>query len=542
MDTRPSQVWFGLLALGAPLHAQERPRLPIEIKGRCVRAADGAALAGCKVTLSSYLAERPAPRLGGQPLPGPPRPVQTDADGRFVLRFLPRLGDFLRLEIHAPGMHPRTAIWNGLAPGTKIDCGDVRMSPGRMLRGRVVDRRGKPLPGVAGVTLRGLALPLGRGPGESAALARTQRGARDWMVVDAAADGSFELGPVPIGTHALAVAHKTTRLLSAKRVEVRVDGALPPLLVCLDGVRLVAGRVLGGDGQPAAGVRLHALCGSSGSSMATTDAAGRFVLYGSGGGLDQKVSFLIRDSAGHALPHGAIGAARWGDRQVELRLGRAYQMELEVVDAESGAAVEDFALRCFWWGGDRRSWTGTTTELLLRHEGGHPGGKLRLTRVLPGSNRLRVVPLSPRYLVSDLLAVHCPADGPPKPMRVALRRAAARIVVVRDFRGEPRVGQTVELIRPGAQALTPQTRVHDPRLRSPSTIPFPQAVLVDKAVTDAAGRCQLHGPPHESGLSLRLPFGGKRPGRRGRRAEAYIRNGLPDPRKAGKLEIQLTSR
>ncbi len=185
------------------------------------------------------------------------REVIAGADGRFEVHHL------------APGAYQLTARAADRVParltvevpaGTpRVDVGTVRLDPGAVLEGRVLDERGRPLAGAA-VFLVGE--PGGQQP------------------VETGADGAFriaDLEPGQVRFHVLAEGY----------VETSRDQTLPsgePLVVRLQPARALTGRVVGPRGEPAAGAQLRrieerAMGGMSSlgtRDLAQADAEGRF--------------------------------------------------------------------------------------------------------------------------------------------------------------------------------------------------------------------------------------------------------------------------
>ena len=158
---------------------------PAVVRGRCVDP-QGRALAGVKVDLigragNPQRLEEHLREHGPVDWSNPP-PIHTALDGRFEFRFVPPPPHEFQLWIHRDDRAPLVATWPRLSPGHHLDFGDVVLSPGVRVRGRVVDGTGAPAPRVV-LILDAMHRP---GPGEGA-LGRPGGGQ-----TQSREDGSFE--------------------------------------------------------------------------------------------------------------------------------------------------------------------------------------------------------------------------------------------------------------------------------------------------------------------------------------------------------------
>ncbi|MEO6596658.1 MAG: sigma-70 family RNA polymerase sigma factor, partial [Planctomycetota bacterium] len=111
----------------------------VEVRGRIVAAEDGQPLAGAKLTTN--LGWRSTTSKAEQ---FELAPVTTSADGRFAV-ICPPAAVSLFLWIAVEG---RCQRWYDASPPRAIDLGDVPMTRGHAVRGRLVDETGRPMPGV----------------------------------------------------------------------------------------------------------------------------------------------------------------------------------------------------------------------------------------------------------------------------------------------------------------------------------------------------------------------------------------------------------
>ncbi len=171
----------------------------------------------------------------------------TDASGRFAVAASP--AGRIDVEVRKPGFAPtfRRGVelpGEGAACGAPVDLGTFVLRPGARVEGRVVTRRGDPVPD-AEVFL------AERAPREGAPQVPRER------TPDATTDraGQFVLGDLPAGEpkHLVVAA-------AGHRTEV-VLGVRPPppepLLVRLDPVATLRGRVVDEEDVPVAGARVH---------------------------------------------------------------------------------------------------------------------------------------------------------------------------------------------------------------------------------------------------------------------------------------------
>ena len=267
----------------------------LAIRGRVV-GEDGAAIAGAKVQA-----------LGD----GRGREVEADAAGAFVLDGLAP-GNYLLLgrgDTAVPGPVTRVRV-------EARDVGGVVVTArrGAKLRGRVAP------PQVCEIRLE-----------LEHALGQLRGGAIPFMLapVTSAADGAFELGPVPHGPLALAA---RCRSGARGRLEVAAAQLGGELVVEVTPGAAIAGRVVDGKGKPVAGVTVMAAATRGGTETTTvvngvitsgvqtvTTAAGAYELVG----LDAGTYHVT------ALEHG---------RPLRLR-GKAPSVTLGATDRKTGVDV-----------------------------------------------------------------------------------------------------------------------------------------------------------------------------------------------------------
>jgi hypothetical protein len=243
---------------------------------------------------------------------GAPPPERTDARGEF------------RMAGVREGEYTVVAREGGRAPGFAVAVVEpegeatvsVVLSEGGYATGRIVDAERRPLAGR--VRLDGFA---GRSLPEFAS---------DVLTAQARADGTFALGPLPLGSLSLDVS--APRHVSRQvTVEIGARGRAPDLGdLVLDRGLSIAGRVRERGGRPLAGVSLRAErhgAGESSEAEAASEDDGAFLLAGLGSGRHD----VTASAAGYVAARSIADA---GGEPVELVLEPGGQIEGRVVDGD----------------------------------------------------------------------------------------------------------------------------------------------------------------------------------------------------------------
>jgi protocatechuate 3,4-dioxygenase beta subunit len=239
-----------------------------------------------------------------------PPSARTDRQGRFEMAGV------------TPGEYALEAREGGRAPGfgrvvvapEAEATASLVVSGGGFVTGRLVDDRGRPLRGRARVdAVDDLALP----PSMS-----------DRLAAEARDDGTFALGPLPVGELALGLAAegRAARRLSAV---VGAPGRTVDLGdVVLDTGLAITGRVLDGEDRPVPGARITARSETPGEPIpveAETGDDGRFDM----GGLEPGRYRITVAAAGHAS---TMARAEAGAEPLEVVLEPAGAIGGRVVD------------------------------------------------------------------------------------------------------------------------------------------------------------------------------------------------------------------
>jgi carboxypeptidase family protein len=293
---------------------------------------------------------------------GAPPPERSDARGEFRLDGVP------------PGEYTVVAREGARAPGIAVAVVEpggeatvsLTVSDGGYAVGRIVDAEGRPVAGQVRVeSWNGRSLP---------------GFACDSLAANTKADGSFALGPLPVGS--LGVAASAPRF-ATRRVdaELAARGRTVDLGdLALDAGLAIRGRVHDREGNGIAGAEVHAERhgpGSPSEGEAVSEADGGFVV----GGLELGSHDLRATALGYAP---AEATATSGGDPVDLVLEPGGQMEGRVVDAD-GSPVEDARV----WAENERGRSGSGGVLGGRSDEGD--GRFVVRDVAAGRYALQVL-------------------------------------------------------------------------------------------------------------------------------------------------------
>lgn len=360
---------------GAALPGRPAPPLRLvltagaTLRGRVAGEA-GAPVAGARLVLV------PSPQGGvtdelRHPRQRPPQQVEAaaDAEGAFEVRHL-AAGRY-DLRATAPGFAPLLVPGIELAASpAPLDLGLVTLAAEAAIEGEVVDARGEPVAGAEVEAVASEELRTFRSgalaPAPSAAAATDER-------------GRFRIGELRPGDRLdLTVRHP--RHVAKRLPEVEAPTS-EPLRIALVDARSIAGRVLGPDGEPVAGVVVNARGECRGEArgvltVSSTDAAGDFRIEGLAPGRCDLVA-----SAEGFVPAERRGLEVPAERDLEglvLRLERGEVLEGVVVD-EDGAPAADAMVTART---DSRSGAGRFGGLRDETDG---DGRYRLEGLAPGT-------------------------------------------------------------------------------------------------------------------------------------------------------------
>lgn len=378
--------------------------------------------------------------------------ARSDEGGRFELG-LP--ADLLRSQIlvaiEIDGRLRVERSVNDLRASARFDLGVIELFAGSSMAARVCDPEGTP---VAGAEVRYGAVVTTDAEGRF----RFREGfARGMHRVPIVATGFLD----------------TVFSLELPLVE-------EPMLT-LARARSIEGYTMDELGRPMAGVRVRAVATKACCEVAS-DAAGRFAIYDNRGAGDYVTLIVLSELVEKWQSNGPVP---WGTRDLLVSLQRRFGFALEVVDRETGAPVESFAVI-------QLARTQRPEPTNLQQAGRHPGGKLRVSGVPRGERRLWVVPEDPRWMPHEREDFVLEPDAE-LALRIELERRPELSFLVRDAHGAPIANAELELLR---SPLDRELRVSEPTridgtglLRSKNG----ECALLDRSRSDEQGRATLHG-------------------------------------------------
>ncbi len=405
----------------------------------------------------------------------------TGRDGTFEVRFAPvtERGYVLRATAHRKvSLRCRYAQ---LEPGQVHDLGDVVMTNGCIVSGRLLDEDGVPHGNVPVRLFCGNTETAEPGP------ERTRR----TTTLD---DGTFAF-PHALQPGTWIVHLDGLRLVERRNEEIGADDATRYLdLECLAPRETLHGTVVDDRGVPVEGASVRVASTRillKGDDAGNTGPDGRFRLVRMPEDGD-RVALIVQAPEFEDLHTRPVHT--WGRDDIELRLQPRGRVQLVVIDGATNEPVEAFGVR--WMS------TGTnapgTNSWSRRFGGTHEGGRLWLSGAARGPQLLRVEPEGEDYGPSPIVRFVLPRT---QPVRVELHRPAERDVLVVDPDGQPIRGSRVELLHRHGAPVSPGSRAVSPT--SPMVATPDAALLLGEAETDQEGRAMLRGAPAR-GLTLRV--------------------------------------
>ena len=416
--------------------------------------------------------------------------VVSDADGAFAIA-LPIAIDSVTLAVEAAD---RVGVSRNLKMTARnLELGDVALRRAGRVSGMLADDRGQPCRN------RLVALM----PGQHIA---RQDGFREQLVwqVRTEVDGSFAL-PLPLPAGALRVhAPELPTLLGDGNHVLRCGEQLHLSLRCRSW-RVsdeLTGIVCDAAGQPVSDAVVQALVEPRDDApvlLATrTDHAGAFFLL-RGSATPAAVCLRVLATGGHLEP-AVSGPHAFGGAGLRIELPAAAGIWLQVVDAETGAAIEQFAVQHVALTKVRDAAAGSR-----KHDGHHEHGRCWLDGVAAGDHEVIVWPTDPGWLPCLPHAFH--VDGRVREVRVALARASDLPVTVLSAAGKPVPGVSVQLVLPASNGVVrdlSQLLLHGGLRVRPN-------VRLAAAQTDSLGVARLRWQAGGKDLQLRLHGGGIAP-------------------------------
>lgn len=470
-------------AAGDTADAAARVAVPVAdpklatLRGRCVDE-NGTPLAGCKVSLHGWGAnsERMDDWLkdhNEEPKWKDPPAITTAADGVFVFTFWPPPPFQFTVDVRQDGRGTMGGRWSGIAEGSAKDVGDVRMSPGVRVSGRVVDEQGKPREKDY-VTL------------QRDRTARSRDGIEPiWGEQTVSkVDGSFTLRNwLPPGDYTIST--QGSELQSPKTVQLvaeRRDEVLALVVRVPTPGEMISGRVLDDAGAPVRGIEIEDRS-AYGRSSARSGRDGTFKLEQRGAG-GAKTASLVLSSQDYEVDEAPREVA-WGTQDVEFRVRKAAALTLRITD-EQGAPVDSYLVRLIQR--NRSRWSSSDSE--PRAKGKQEDGTVVIAGLTKGDWMLMVEFAA----ASGFCAMQLDFTQDTGPKRFDLRAAPAQRRTLRVVGPDgPIAGTTVQLCDLFGSPLTDDRMVmqRDHWLMNSGNR---NALVLWEGTTDGDGRVVMAGP------------------------------------------------
>ena len=465
----------------AETSASDSPDVAV-MRGRCVDGGSGAELAGCTATLRGN---------GPSSWESPPE-VVTGADGRFEIRFAPPPSFAFFLFVEAPGRAKMLGRFSKLKAGTVTDVGDVPMSPGTMVRGRVVDEGGLPQPKISVILAGADATPRGKiGPQSHFELVSKPDGA---IASDA---------PLPAGTYRIEV-RPPVELVAPQAIDL-AQGAEERLLEvkvrAASDADAIVGVVLDEFGKPVNGADVdYSPRGYKGNTSwsITSDEQGAFRIQRVD--QDRAKPVTVKASREGYDPPAVSIKAKWGTKDVVVVLRRGVAVQVVVRDGDTDKPLERYGVRCIRLTGTGASQRDSTR---VREQAFHRDGIAELPRVARGRHLLLVEPEGEDWKGHAFRQLEVTDSGePPPPVEVTVWRVVKKTVRVRRKDGSLVLATGVDLLR--RLDDTPVDESTRAVSRDELTVAYDRiAQRIDSGATGSDGTIELAAPPHEK-LILRV--------------------------------------
>ncbi len=450
------------------------------LRGRCVDGR-GTPLAGCKVQLNGW--ECNSQRMetwlkdhADKPIWKNPDTITTGSDGVFAFTFWPPPPFQFALDVDCNGCAGMGGRWTELAEGATRDVGDIAMSPGVHVVGRVIDDGNVPQEREY-VTLRR------RGDGRAVFDAIVPRGSSQAV---SRPDGAFTMrGWLPPGDYE--VTTQKSELQSPERVTLTIERPEVDLVVVVRQRRAedaISGRVIDETGAPVPRARIDDRS-ARGWASAASERDGTFEIRRQKTN-DSKTASLILVSNEYEVGADGPRQVAWGTKDVEFRVTTAPSLTVRVTDA-THAPVGSYLVRLI----PRNRNGSSSDDSRARAQGRHDDG----TVVIPGLTRgdwLLFVEF-PSDLGFDAIAETFTQEAGPRRFDLHARPSQRRALRVVGADGAPIAGSKVQLCDPFGKPLDDTRMVMSPEqwLWNASG---PHARVLFEGETDAKGHLELRGP------------------------------------------------
>jgi hypothetical protein len=420
------------------------------------------------------------------------REFTSGADGRFEFTFTPWPPQHFFVDFHKRGLVSGNAQWPSVAPAAVVDLGDIMLTAGGGLHGRVVEADGSP---AAKTSLSFRPRHDARAARATIRLFASGGGQTD-------ADGRFTFDDLLLGDYVIDVNGRDIR--SGAEVSLTATSLTPAIeivLVAEDPKSIITGIVVDDGGQPVGNATVE--CRGVNYSSTYTGRSGRFVLRTRDGRGDGPL-------ACHAEGYDDVQTAEpvpWGTRDLRLVLRAGLAIEVTVVDA-AGQPVIDYSVRVYGKPSTVSRWSSRDFEVRAR---GDRNGQARTKGVRRGE---QVVVIDPgdSSLGGPVFTAVTVADPGPVRLSMHLPALGERRVRVQFADGTPVPACRLQLLDGVEGPVTAES--HALAFERWTTMmggpPGAKALLVAEVKTDAQGEALLRARGDHP-LSLLLPGPGHLP-------------------------------
>jgi hypothetical protein len=464
-----------------PVAAFAVTRLVHTLRGRAVDTA-GQPLAGIEAGLIGRYSNdgRAAEWTRRNPDPeGIEERMTTAADGVFTFAVWPPPPFLFSLRLHGSGVATRKQSWSEWAPGGTTDLGDVTLQPGTLLRGRVIDSAGAPVPKCE-VTLQGAA-----GPSPT-------NGFDSWSSATTAEDGTFsQRWALLAGVYKITAGDQRIERGEQVTLSGEPEQFVDIVVRRIGPADSIRGVVVDDLGTPVPGVTVHAN-GATARRTLATDADGRFCVLRHEGAAATVTFHLLAQGFAPLLSQEQV---EWGRQDVRLVMIRGKEVLIRVVRDADGTPVEDFALRVIPAKGGHQA-----ADHKPHGKAPHEDGCVSARGIAIGKHRVIVTPRDDALAIGTVPIEVGPNGAPPVTVRLAA--AQPRVVRVITVGGSPCSRANVQLVDPCGErcrvGMSPYA-ADGLYIFTPS-----KAIELAAATTDANGECTLPAPVDRA-LALLLP-------------------------------------
>ncbi len=453
-------------------------------RGRCVDVA-GRPLAGVKVSVSGWRANTQRMdayrRDHGEVVFENPEAQLTGADGKFEVTFDPPPPYQFILDLTREDLAGVGGRWSEIESGMVKDFGDLELSEGVLISGRIVDGDGKPVASPSKRARISLDNYNRQSPlsGEIKPKSRSAGTLRP--------DGSFELrdrllaGKWKVSLRELQLVTKEvtieTSVTNLQIVVVKPDdpGALPT----------IRGLVVDDRGEPVRGVSVSPEGRAGGGWSTYSGRDGRFELKMRAEG-DPEGKFALRmHKRGYERMTTKVVHA-WGEEDVTLIVRRGLHFDIKVVRADDSSPVVKFGVRVL----PLNSGFSSSQDREIRGGWEHEGGVLALDGILRGRMAVFVEPVASTGLVQASRELEFDGDQD-QSVVIELEAAVEQVVRLRRTDDSLVVGSKVELIDSLGTEIHANSWIRN--FASSSYSSAAQGLLIDSEETSKDGAVVVRG-------------------------------------------------